>query len=400
MSNETEGKAIEYPNIVERFREVFQKLGIKKGDAYVDHCAKGDLESLDDVEEKLFEMGLHPSLRNQVVNFWAAEIKQPVPKTLKQKMEKEARIQKRGTGEEETERIYYVEADTAIIRLAAGNEKATTLVEAKELQKLIKKDLEEQRKRSAEEGEGKEPAFIIGEGGAWTLNPKAKIGFGEFAVFQIYQDSLKKGEPIDPVEELAKREESSARLREAMGVKGKPEDTELSALEKLHSMGMLKEGQGGGLIETIEGLATLGLIRKPGDEEGGGLKTELSELRKKLEEMAEEKSREQFASQQRQIQELTNVITKVVDKLDQVEKGRTGRTEMDILHEIATEGIGVFKTELPGMRKDIKEALGSGALPPPKSSAEKEERKRKYSEALQNDRKIEELGRRLFFSES
>lgn len=399
MVNETEKKAIEYPNIVERFREVFQKLGIKKGDAYVDHCAKGDLESLDDVEEKLFEMGLHPSLRNQVVNFWAAEIKQPVPKTLKQKMEKEARIQKRGTGEEEADRIYFVDSDTGIIRQAVGNEKATTLTEAKELQKIIKKDLEEQRKRSAEEGEGKEPAFIIGEDGTWTLNPKGKIGFGEFAVFQMYQDSLKKGEPIDPIEELAKREESSARLREAMGVKGKPEDTELSTLEKLQKLGLLKEGKEGGTVELITVLSEAGLLRKSG-EEGGGLKTELGELRKKLEEMAEEKSREQFAGQQRQIENLTNVITKVVDKLDEVAKGRTGRTEMDILHEIATEGIGVVKTELPGMRKDIKEALGSGALPPPKSPAEKEERKRKYSEALQNDREIEELGRRLFFSES
>lgn len=399
MVNETEKKAIEYPNIVERFREVFQKLGIKKGDAYVDHCAKGDLESLDDVEEKLFEMGLHPSLRNQVVNFWAAEIKQPVPKTLKQKMEKEARIQKRGTGEEEADRIYFVDSDTGIIRQAVGNEKATTLTEAKELQKIIKKDLEEQRKRSAEEGEGKEPAFIIGEDGTWTLNPKGKIGFGEFAVFQMYQDSLKKGEPIDPIEELARREESSARLREAMGVKGKPEDTELSTLEKLQKLGLLKEGKEGGTVELITVLSEAGLLRKSG-EEGVGLKTELGELRKKLEEMAEEKSREQFAGQQRQIENLTSVITKVVDKLDQVEKGRTGRTEMDILHEIATEGIGVVRTELPGMRKDIKEALGSGALPPPKSPAEKEERKRKYSEALQNDREIEELGRRLFFSES
>jgi hypothetical protein len=61
MSNETDKGQIEYPNIVERFREVSQKLGIKKSDGYVDHCAKGDLEDLEDVEQKLYEMGLHPS---------------------------------------------------------------------------------------------------------------------------------------------------------------------------------------------------------------------------------------------------------------------------------------------------------------------------------------------------
>ncbi|GAJ01467.1 unnamed protein product, partial [marine sediment metagenome] len=77
MSNGTNKEEHEYPNIVERFGEVFQKLGIKKHEGYVDHCAKGDLENLEDVEQKLYEMGLHPSLRNQVVNFWAAEIKQP-----------------------------------------------------------------------------------------------------------------------------------------------------------------------------------------------------------------------------------------------------------------------------------------------------------------------------------
>ena len=44
---------VEYPNIVECFREVVQKLGIKKSEGYVDHCAKGDLENLEDVEQEL-----------------------------------------------------------------------------------------------------------------------------------------------------------------------------------------------------------------------------------------------------------------------------------------------------------------------------------------------------------
>ncbi|GAJ13709.1 unnamed protein product, partial [marine sediment metagenome] len=52
MSNGTNKEEHEYPNIVERFGEVFQKLGIKKHEGYVDHCAKGDLENLEDVEQK------------------------------------------------------------------------------------------------------------------------------------------------------------------------------------------------------------------------------------------------------------------------------------------------------------------------------------------------------------
>jgi len=97
----TEKEPIEYPNIVERFREVFQKLGIKKADAYVDHCAKGDLEDLEDIEQKLYEMGLHPSLRNQVVNFWAAEIKQPVPQKLQKRLAEERGAKVRQEGEKE-----------------------------------------------------------------------------------------------------------------------------------------------------------------------------------------------------------------------------------------------------------------------------------------------------------
>lgn len=43
ISNETEKEEHEYP--------------IKKSDGYVDHCAKGDLEDMEDVEQKLMKWG-------------------------------------------------------------------------------------------------------------------------------------------------------------------------------------------------------------------------------------------------------------------------------------------------------------------------------------------------------
>ncbi len=262
---------IEYTNIVERFREVFQKLGIKKSEAYVDHCAKGDLEDLEDIEKKLFEMGLHPALRNQVVNFWASEIKRPVPKTLQKRLAEErgAKPREENGGKEEAEK-YSVDTDTGAIKVASTTDKrALTWDEAEKLAKEIKKDIEA-RGRSE-----KEPAFVLGEQGSWTLNPKGKIGFGEFAVFQMYQDSLRRGEPIDPVEELTKREEQSVRLREAMGFKPGGEDTEMTTLDKLDKLGMLKKNEGeGGLLAQLD---SLGLLKKSGDE---GRSTQLDMLDK------------------------------------------------------------------------------------------------------------------------
>jgi len=209
---------------------------------------------------------ISPAKRKLIIEQWFAERGIEVPEEVSEKAGKGPdELRKEARGKVEAENIYYVEPDTAIIRLAAGNERATTLSEAKELQKLIRKDLEEARKRQEAEGSVKEPAFVMGEQGAWTLNPKGKIGFGEFAVFQMYQDSLRRGEPIDPVEELTRREEQSLRLKEAMGVKAGGGDTEMTMLDKLDKLGILKKSEGGeGAL--LSQLSALGLLKKTGEE--------------------------------------------------------------------------------------------------------------------------------------
>ncbi|GAI49022.1 unnamed protein product, partial [marine sediment metagenome] len=58
-----------------------------------------------------------------------------------------------------------------------------------------------------------------------------------------------------------------------------------------------------------------------------------------------------------------------------------------------------LRTELPGFRKDIKEAMGSTVLPPGKSAEERKERTSKLRQAVETDKDIEEIGRRLFFRE-
>jgi len=83
-----------------------------------------------------------------------------------------------------------------------------------------------------------------------------------------------------------------------------------------------------------------------------------------------------------------------------MKKERVGRTEMDILHDIAEKGIDLAKTELPGLRRDIKEMVGGISLPSSKTSEQREDRKKQFKQALDTDREIEELGRRVFFTES
>ena len=76
-----------------------------------------------------------------------------------------------------------------------------------------------------------------------------------------------------------------------------------------------------------------------------------------------------------------------------------GRTEMDLLHEVADKSLEVIKTELPGFRRDIKEAVIGGALPLPKTAGERAERTQRLRQGVKKDREIEELGRRIFFGE-
>jgi hypothetical protein len=137
---------------------------------------------------------------------------------------------------------------------------------------------------------------------------------------------------------------------------------------------------------------------------GGGksdetLKTELGELKKSLDDMKEQRYREQIESQQRQIGALTDKVGELADLVADLKRPVTGRTEMDLLHEVASEGLGVIKTELPGFRRDIKEAIVGGALPLPKSPEQRKERTEKLRQAVQIDKEIEEIGRRLFFGE-
>ena len=413
MSNGAEGKPESeraqeegFTNIVERFTNIVKKFKIKNAEVVADHCAKGNLEDLEDVESRMREMGVHPSLVTQVVNFWADEIQHPVPKRLKQKMDKEAG-KKTPEAEEDADRIYTVDPDSGILRLASKDEKATTLTEAKELQKLIKKDLEETKKAKKKEAE--EPAFVIGEGGEWTLNPKGQIGFGEFAVFQMYQESLKRGAPIDPIEELANREEASSRLKDALGVRG--EDTEMTTIDKLQKLGILKTGEGDltdvlgrldalGLlrksgdegrvteIDMLDKLSSLGMLVKPGESEGAGsqmiraLEGEVKELKESL--------------QKQEMDAIKGVVNSVANQVSELRKEMASQGRLEGRYALMEKTITTLDNQLSGLRSDAKpvlQAIASGGPsgPSKKSPEDRAKISKGVKEAVTKEREARAL---------
>jgi len=243
--------------------------------------------------------------------------------------------------------------------------------------------------------------------------------------------AIAEGEPIDPMDVWIEQQAKLAQFREVMDLtpetKGKGTMGEIvTALKDLKEMA--DEGKVSGVpewmtdpmkfLETVRGLSGAGEGKSSPDWmtdpakfietveriSGGGkgdeaLKQQVASLEKTLTDMREDRYKEQIESQKQQIGTLASKVGELTDKVADLGKPATGRTEMDILHEIASEGLGVLKTELPGFRRDIKEAIGSTVLPPGKSAEERKERTTKLRQAVEEDRGIEEIGRRLFFGE-
>ena len=234
----------------------------------------------------------------------------------------------------------------------------------------------------AEEGEGgKESPFVQDGEGNWALNPNARVGGVELMAYQSLRQAQEKGEPFDPITALTKASEQMRILRESFGGGGRDSALPAWMTDPL------------AFTEAIKSIAG-------GKGEDSAVKETMAAMQKTIEELKEDRWQMQFDVQQKQLQDLAGVLNKSLEAIADMKKERVGRTEMDILHDIATEGIGLAKTELPGLRRDIKEMVGSVALPPAKTLEQREDRKKKFKQALDTDREIEELGQRLFFSES
>jgi len=137
----------------------------------------------------------------------------------------------------------------------------------------------------------------------------------------------------------------------------------------------------------LQCLQLLQASQQPQGENGG-----LKELRQEITSVRDELREERTKALTGQIATMAEKVTALNDRLDH---GLTGRTEMDILHEVATQGFG----ELHGLRGDVKVWLQSQNLPPTMTPQEREVQKTGLRGAVQRDAEIEAIGRRLFFSE-
>lgn len=319
----------------------------------------------------LWSSDLPPSRRKNIIEQWFAERGVEIPLEIQQKAgmttdqiqenEKKTRV--------ETEVRYVYDTESQRVRMAKEGERGGTLSQAKELKKMAEDD----------EKAGQESAFIVDEAGKWGLNPKAKVSAIELMAYQNLQKAREKGEDLDPITAMTKAAEQMRLLKETFGAGGSNLPGWLSDPVAFTNAVKTITGTSGGDNATREAMA---------------------ELQKTIAEMKEERWATQFEAQQKQISEVTMVLNKTLEAIADMRKERVGRSEMDILHDIAQEGISLAKTELPGFRKDIKDAIGSVVAPMPKTTEQREDRKKKFQEAIDTDGEIDEIGRRIFFSQS
>ena len=366
------GGAREVPIVEEDFATLLKKFRIKGGLAanIAENVSHTGGPKVFEEPELLFKRlttwssDIPPGMRKNIIEQWFAEKGIDISPEVQQKAGMTTdQIQKEEAGTKGGVEVRYVYDEEAhVVRMAKKDEVGGTLAQAKELKKMAEED----------ERAGAESPFMQDGEGRWVLNPKARVTGVELMAVQFMQQSQAKGEPADPIEAMTRAAQTWSTLREGLG--GGP-----SALPAWMT----------------DPVAFTEAIRKitGGTEGDSATKEALAEMRKSVDEMREQRHQDQFAGQQKQIQDIANLLKQTLDTISDLKKGRGGRTEMDIIHEIVTGG----KEELSGLRKDVKEAITSSSLPPGKGAKEREDRKQRVGKALKTDQEIEDIGKRLFF---
>lgn len=373
--------------------------------------------------EKLakFPRQIPPVTRKNILDHWIAQNKIPVPEGYEEEAEKPAEdIRRRLLKGEKEEAKYSVDTETGQIKVASTSDKAAlTWDEAEKLSKNIEGKIAEREQKSSDKAERKasyvfdpetgqvrmakegemggtleqakelkkmaadvkkveeEPRWITTEAGDIVPNPKSTFAGADMMVWDMYKEAKQKGEAGDPLEYMEAQSQRIERLQKIFGS---------------------RQGQTSS-VDQLKTLLELQQMLGAGSKSDDTLVTKMTALEKRLEDMQEERHRQELAAQTAQITDLRTMVVDLVDKIGKMKQPVTGRTEMDIIHEVATDTLGVLKTELPGLRSDIREAVGGGALRTSKTPEEREQRKVEVKEALEKDKKLEELGKRLFFRE-
>lgn len=386
--------------VAEKAAKVVTKHIAETGTADVFEDPKQLLEKL-----AKFPRQIPPVTRKNILDHWTASMHIPVPEGFEEEVKLSDEELKTRKGKGTAPEKYSVDTDTGAIKVASTSDKALTWDEAEKLSK-------DAVARAKREG-GDEPIFVLGETGTWTLNPKAKVGTSEFAVFQMYQDSLRKGEPIDPVEELTKREEQMARLKDAMGVKHEGADSEITLLDKLDKLGMLKKGEAeGGLLAQLD---SLGLLRKPGEEGrssqidmltqlstlgflktsgGEGESSRITALMEDIKELRE-------SLQKSEMDNLKSSLSSLTTSLSELRKEIANGGRLEGRYALMEKAMATIDNQLSGIRSDAKPLLasigGGGGVPVRRSPEEKAKISKGLKEAVALEKEAKELEDELLF---
>lgn len=409
MTEEKVAETREVPIVEEDFAALLRKYKVKPEQAaniaeHISHT--GGPTAFEDPQILTARLSawsgeIAPAKRKLALEQWFAEKGIDVPAELIEKAGMTTEQTKKAEKEEAEKTVRYVyDPEQRVVRMAKREEPGGTMAQATQLKKMAETD----------EGGVKESPFIMSNDGKWVFNPKAKISGIEVMAFEMIKKSQERGEPVDPVDAMAQAAEKMKIYRDAFGGGGSTlPDWMTNPAEFISQIrNILGEGGAfGGRDSALPGWMTdpvefISRIRTISGEGGASevIRSELAAVRKSLEDMKEQRNRDQIEGQQQQIVALTNKLTDLAELVRDPARLPGAKSEMDILYQIATEGTALLKSELPNLRKDVREALGSVNLPPGKTSEERQDRKKRYSKALQANREIEALGKRIFFGES
>ncbi|MBA7703925.1 hypothetical protein ES703_112722 [subsurface metagenome] len=309
-----------------------------------------------------------PAKRKLIIEQWFAEKGIPVTSDILQHAgmtAKELAEKAAEQSEEEAAVRYVYDTESRQIRMTKKGEPGGTLAQAERLLALA----------NPPPADNQEPPFIVGEAGALTPNPQGKFGGVELLAWDAIRRAQERGEKPDPLEEMARATENIRRYKDAFGGGEKAASNMPSWLEDPAEF-----------LKMMKGLS--------------GESDAVTELRATVESLKDQLHKGEVEAQQRQVSALSQQIQELVTKIEDIKNAPAqGKSELEVLNDLARQGLDIVKTELPSVRGDLKSVLGSIELPAKKSPKDRADRIDRYKKSVKGDEELVEVGKRLFLSE-
>ncbi|MEA3254022.1 MAG: hypothetical protein U9Q17_03630 [Chloroflexota bacterium] len=395
MSNKQEPELEPEPQLDETGEERFpvdtailksdlKAFGIRAPGRVASYLAQGDLSDPFWLNQALADMNCDVNTRKPFIKFWLNRKGSVLPPELETRLSPETARENEQKAErtEAARSKYSVDETTGVIRVATSGERALSWAEAQHLSQNIKQALAE--------GKSGDPMDTWIEQQTKMAQFKEALGLGT-------QEKITVGEIVGVLKDL----QGMVKAKEEKPVLPGWLSDPLQFIQAVKAVAGPKpvDSQPSWLSDPAQFVRTARELNSEGKGDNA-VKAELSELRKVLTDMQEDRHREEIAGLQSQIHQQANAYQQQIDQVsDRLESMKpAGRTELDLLHDIAAEGIGTIKTEAVGMRNVIKDAIAGGLISPP-HIPQMPAQPRQRGLRTEKDIEIEALGRRLFFGE-